>query len=87
MAVLERRVQVLFQVEQYESLRLLAEREGQSVGALVRSLVEERLSATTGQRREALQRLFASWDEAPSPVENWEKVKESFDEGWRGDIQ
>jgi hypothetical protein len=79
MPVLDRRVQILFDAERYEALVALARQEGQSVGATVRALVDERLARVSHRRAAALDSLIASWDEKPSAVADWDEVKASFD--------
>ncbi len=59
MATLDRRVQVLFDPEQYARLEREAERERLSVGALIRDCVDARLRSTRLQREEAWARLQA----------------------------
>ncbi|MDR0593965.1 MAG: hypothetical protein LBG60_12055 [Bifidobacteriaceae bacterium] len=84
MAVLERRVQVLFDPDRYRLLETMAKRTGSSVGALVRNavdaMVEARLADDRSARLAALERLWASGDAAPHPAPtDWEAVKDSFE--------
>ena len=80
MAILERRVQVLFDPAQYASLQAEAVEQKQSVAAVIREAVDERLRTRKIGRQEALDRLFASGDKNPStgPID-WEAEKESFE--------
>ncbi len=59
MATLDRRVQVLFDPEQYARLEHEAQRERRSVGAFIRDCVDARLRSTRRQREEAWARLQA----------------------------
>ena len=80
MPTLERRVQILFDPEEYERLEAFARQERQSVGAVIRESVQRRLSVPTSQRQAALDRLFSRADSSPaSPVDTWEDVKEGFE--------
>jgi hypothetical protein len=79
MATLERRVQVLFDPVVYAALEAEAQTERQSVAAIIRDAVDERLRTRKTSRQEALDRLFASGDEHPSGPIDWEAEKDSFD--------
>jgi len=80
MPILERRVQILFDPEEYELLQSYAQREGQSVGAVVRESVRTTLTGTVSVRQSALNRLLARGDaSAPETVGDWEAVKDSFE--------
>ena len=78
MATLDRRVQVLFDPARYAALEAEAAAERQSVAALIREAVDERLSRNKKSRRDALERLLASADETGPPID-WEEEKESFE--------
>lgn len=67
MATLERRVQVLFDPAQYEELEAEAAATHQSVGALIREAVEDRLARRRRDARAALDALWASADAVPTP--------------------
>ena len=78
MAALDRRVQVLFDEELYERLVAEAREERMSVGALIRDAVDDRLNRRRADAVAALRRLFASGDERPQPMEDWESVKDDL---------
>lgn len=80
MATFERRVQVLFDPAQYAALEQEASAQRQSVAAVIREAVDERLSRRRQTRQEALSRLLARADAHPDsrPI-NWEEEKESFE--------
>jgi hypothetical protein len=79
MAVLERRVAILFDPQQYDALRKVAQSEGRSVGSIIREAVDQRLSARENHRRAVAERLIAgarSQRQAPAP--DWEDTKADF---------
>jgi len=80
MAILERRVQVLFDPAQYAALEAEAAAQRQSVASVIREAVDERLRARRITQQEALARLFARADENPvtEPID-WEAEKHSFE--------
>ena len=78
MATLERRVQVLFDPSVYAALEQEAESQRQSVAALIREAVNDRLERTRISRRDALERLLASAD-ADGPPIDWDAEKETFE--------
>lgn len=72
---LRRRVEVLFDVEQYERLERAAQARGESVGSLVRKAVErEYLRPEARKRREAVAELLrltipgGAWDEVKADL-------------------
>lgn len=75
MPVLDRRVQVLFDPEQYAELQAEAAATHQSVGALIREAVDDRLDRRRRDALAALERLWASADEHPSGDIDWEQEK------------
>lgn len=87
MATLERRVQVLFDPAQYAALQEEAAAERQSVAAVIRDCVDERLKRGRTSKQEALARLFARADENPDtePIV-WEHVKDSFERDYLRDL-
>ena len=85
MATLDRRVQVLFDPARYAAPEAEATAERQSVAALIREAVDERLSRNKKSRREALERLLASADGTGSPFD-WEEEKESFEREYLKDL-
>ena len=87
MATLERRVQVLFDPAQYAALEAEAVAQRQSVAAVIREAVDEKLRTRRSTQQEALARLFASADTDPSlgPI-NWEAEKGSFEREYLRDL-
>jgi hypothetical protein len=80
--MLERRVQVLFEVDEYEQLTSYARTEGQSVGAVVREAVRRTVAAPVSARQAVLDRLLARADASPAqPVGEWTQVKGGFEFG------
>ncbi|MDR0283355.1 MAG: hypothetical protein LBI33_00465 [Propionibacteriaceae bacterium] len=79
MPTLERRVQVLFEPEEYALLAAQAEREHRSVGSLVRQSVRQTLSPPAATRQAVLERLLARADADPRPVGDWAGVKDGFE--------
>ena len=80
MATLERRVQVLFDPARYAALEAEAAAERQSVAALIREAVDERLDRRRQTRQEIVERLFARADaHLNSRPIDWEEEKESFE--------
>jgi hypothetical protein len=79
MATLDRRVQVLFDPEQYAALERLASATNKSVGAIVREAVSDRLRASTTDKQAALARLLARADSPTSAPIDWEKEKDAFE--------
>ncbi|WP_168197049.1 ribbon-helix-helix protein, CopG family [Agromyces laixinhei] len=80
MATLDRRVQVLFEPEQYAALEAEAAAAHMSVGALIREAVDERLARRRRDARAALDALWARADEQPArgPID-WAAEKESME--------
>lgn len=85
MATLERRVQVLFDPAVYAALEEEAESQRQSVAALIREAVNDRLERRRISRRDALERLLASADSDGPPID-WDAEKESFERGYLRDL-
>jgi hypothetical protein len=87
MATLERRVQVLFDPAQYAALEAEAAAQKQSVAAIIRESVDERLRSRKTSRLEALERLFARADAQGDggPID-WEEEKESFERQYLRDL-
>lgn len=80
MATLDRRVQVLFDPAQYAALEHEASLHNQSVAAVIREAVAERLRQPRTSATEALARLLASADAHPTPGPiDWEAEKDSFE--------
>ena len=87
MAALDRRVQVLFDPAQYAASQAEAAAQRQSVAAVIREAVGERLWARKTTQSEGLARLVASADTDPNlgPV-NWEAEKDAFERDALRDI-
>jgi len=82
MPTLERRVQVLFDPAQYAALEREAASERQSVGALIREAVDERLNRRRSDKQAALARMLARADAQPDPEPiDWQHEKASFERG------
>jgi len=80
MAVLDRRVPVLFDPERYVALERLAREERKSIGAVIRDAVDERLARSQAGREAAWRRLLERADAHPgSPVGDWVAVKDDFE--------
>jgi len=80
MAVLERRLQVLFSEAQYQALAAYAHKLRKPIGAVVRESVQDTLRHPRRDSRAALESLFASWDAAPGEsMGDWDDVKASFE--------
>ncbi|MCL2471708.1 MAG: ribbon-helix-helix domain-containing protein [Propionibacteriaceae bacterium] len=79
MSTLDRRVQVLFDPEEYSLLEDLAHQESRSVGSIIRESVRRTLSQPAQTRLVALERLLTRADAAPVPVGDWHDVKDGFE--------
>lgn len=80
MATLQRRVQVLFDPDQYAALEAAATAERMSVGALVREAVSDRLRRRVVDKRAAWTALMARAEADPVPVPaNWDDFKDEID--------
>jgi len=80
MPTLDRRVQVLFDPEEYDRLAAWARRQSRSVGSVIRESVWATLAGQASVRQGALERLLTRSDAAtPQPVGDWDAVKDSFD--------
>ena len=65
------RTQVLLSPEQLARLKRIAERDGRSVGSVIREAVDSFVEAEPDRRQRALARLLAM----DAPVEDWEVMK------------
>ena len=73
--MLSKRVEVLFDPKQYSELEHVAQRNGKSVGALVREAVERQfLQPTRRQKLAAVRRLTSQQMDWPP----WEELKEQI---------
>ena len=72
---LTKRVEVLFDPEKFRELELIARSKGETVGALVRRVLEQHcLGPTRASRQEAVERLLSmrtdiTWEEAKKILE------------------
>ena len=72
MPTLTQRIQLLLTEAQYSELRRIAQRQGRSMGALVREAIEKELS------RSGRERAIAAVEELASlslPVASWEEME------------
>jgi hypothetical protein len=80
MAVLQRRVQVLFDPGQYAALEAEAAAERRSVAAVIREAVDDRLRRRRQSKHDALAELFALADADPvAAPEDWEAFKDDLE--------
>lgn len=81
MATLEKRVQVLFDPEQYARLEAEARAERMSVGALIREAVGDRLDRKRADARAAMKDLWDWADRHALPadtVDEWAEHKDDL---------
>jgi len=86
MGTLDRRVQVLFDPERYARIEHEARRTGQSVGAFIRSAVDDRLRVGRADREAAWARLEASARNHPGPPQTPEDLVADLDSYWERDL-
>ena len=80
MPTLERRVQVLFDPDEYARLESMARQEQRSVASIIRESVRRTLAQPVSSRQVALERLLVRADASPAqPVGDWEAVKDGFE--------
>lgn len=83
MATLEKRVQVLFDPEQYAALEAEARARNMSVGALIRLATEQLLDAQRNDARQSLRDMFAraAEDEKQNsyPSFDWEEAQTAYE--------
>ena len=75
------RTQVLLAPEQLARLKRLAERDGRSVGSVIREAVDSFVDAEPDRRQRALARLLAM----EAPVDDWEVMKAQIMKSQLGD--
>ena len=75
------RTQVLLSPEQLARLKRIAERDGRSVGAVIREAVDSFVEAEPDRRQRALKRLLAM----NAPVDDWEVMKAQILKSQLGD--
>lgn len=71
MCMFSERTQVLLSPEQLARLKRIAERDGRSVGSVIREAVDSFVEAEPDRRQRALKRLLAM----NAPVDDWEVMK------------
>lgn len=75
--MLTKRVEVLFDPEDYRAMEELARSQGQTLGSLVRKAVERQyLSPSVEQRQAAIQRFL---DQPELDLGTWEEAKEAIE--------
>jgi hypothetical protein len=79
MSVLERRVQILLDPTQYEQVQREAARTGQSVAAVIRDAIADRLTSRDAVRAAAAASLLASVDDSGG-AEDWQVTKAALDD-------
>jgi len=75
------RTQVLLAPEQLVRLKRIAERDGRSVGSVIREAVDSFVDAEPDRRQRALARLLAM----DAPVDHWEVMKAQIMKSQLGD--
>lgn len=81
MHMYSRRTQVLLSPEQAARLRRIADREGRSVGAVIRSAVDAYVAPGADSRKKALRSLLRM----EAPVDDWDVMKRDILRGATGD--
>jgi predicted transcriptional regulator len=75
------RTQVLLSPEQLARLKRIAERDGRSVGSVIREAVDSFVEAEPDKRQRALRRLLAM----NAPVDDWDVMKAQILKSQLGD--
>jgi predicted DNA-binding protein len=75
------RTQVLLSPEQLARLKRIAERDGKSVGAVIREAVDSFVEAEPDRRARAVAAMFAM----EAPVDDWEVMKAQILQSQLGD--
>jgi predicted transcriptional regulator len=81
MCMFSERTQVLLSPDQLARLKRIAERDGRSVGAVIREAVDSFVEAEPDRRQRALAAMF----EMEAPVEDWEVMKAQILKSQLGD--
>ena len=81
MCMFSERTQVLLSPEQLARLKRIAERDGRSVGSVIREAVDSFVEAEPDRRQTALKRLLAM----NAPVDDWEVMKAQIMKSQLGD--
>lgn len=87
MSVLDRRVQILVEPEQYSELEREAARVGRSVASLIRESIADHLAGLRSSRSAAAERLLASADSTDGPKDDWVVAKAALDQELVGKFQ
>lgn len=87
MSVLERRVQILVEPEQYSELEREAARTGRSVASLIRESIADHLASLRSSRSAAAERLLASADSVDSPADDWVVTKAALEQELIGKLR
>ena len=80
MCMFSERTQVLLSPEQLARLKRIAERDGRSVGSVIREAVDSFVEAEPDRRQRALAAMF----EMEAPVDDWEVMKAQIMESQLG---
>ena len=81
MCMFSERTQVLLSPEQSARLKRIAQRDGRSVGSVIREAVDSFVEAEPDRRQRALKRLLAM----NAPVEDWDVMKAQILKSQLGD--
>ena len=81
MCMFSERTQVLLSPEQLARLKRIAERDGRSVGSVIREAVDSFVEAEPDRRQRALASMF----EMEAPVDDWEVMKAQILQSQLGD--
>lgn len=81
MCMFSERTQVLLSPEQLARLKRIAEKDGRSVGSVIREAVDSFVEAQPDRRQRAAKRLLAM----NAPVEDWDVMKAQILKSQLGD--
>ena len=81
MCMFSERTQVLLSPEQLARLKRIAERDGRSVGSVIREAIDSFVEAEPDKRQRALKRMLAM----NAPVDDWEVMKAQILKSQLGD--
>lgn len=84
MSVLDRRVQILVNPEQYSELEREARRTGRSVASLIRQSIDDLLAGLRSSRASAAERLLRSADPVSDSQEDWDATKQALERDLAG---
>ena len=86
MSVLDRRVQILVNPEQYAELEREAQRTGRSVASLIRQSIADHLAGLRSSRAAAGGRLLRSADPVSDAQEDWDATKSAMEQELAGKL-